>query len=34
MLVPSPAERDHVVNVYGAVLGLNDTIDRLDAYLQ
>jgi hypothetical protein len=29
MISPSPAERDHVVTVYGAVQGLNDTIDRL-----
>ena len=33
MIFPSAAERDHVVNVYGAVKGLNETTDRLDEYL-
>jgi uncharacterized protein YndB with AHSA1/START domain len=33
MIFPSTAERDHVVNVYGAIQGLNDTTDRLDEYL-
>jgi uncharacterized protein YndB with AHSA1/START domain len=33
MVFPSVAERDHVVNVYGAVQGLNDTTDRLGEYL-
>jgi hypothetical protein len=34
MIFPSPAERDQVVKVYGAVQGLNDTVDRLGEYLQ
>lgn len=34
MIFPSAAERDHVVNVYGAVQGLNDTTDRLSEYLR
>jgi uncharacterized protein YndB with AHSA1/START domain len=29
MIFPSATERDHVVNVYGAVQGLNETTDRL-----
>jgi uncharacterized protein YndB with AHSA1/START domain len=33
MIFPSAEERDHVVKVYGAVQGLNDTMDRLGAYL-
>lgn len=33
MIFPSAAERDHVVKVYGAVQGLNDTMDRLGEYL-
>ena len=33
MIFPSAAERDQVVNVYGAVQGLNDTMDRLGEYL-
>jgi len=33
MIFPSAAERDHMVNVYGAVQGLNDTMDRLGEYL-
>ena len=34
MIFPSASERDHVVNVYGAVQGLNDTTDRLSEYLR
>jgi uncharacterized protein YndB with AHSA1/START domain len=34
MIFPSAAERDHVVNVYGAVKGLNEATDRLGEYLQ
>ena len=34
MIFPSAAERDHVVNVFGAVEGLNDTTDRLGEYLR
>jgi uncharacterized protein YndB with AHSA1/START domain len=34
MIFPSAAERDHVVNVYGAVQGLNETTDRLGEYLR
>lgn len=33
MIFPSPSERDQVVKVYGAVQGLNDTMDRLGEYL-
>jgi hypothetical protein len=33
MIFPSAAERDHIVKVYGAVQGLNDTMDRLGEYL-
>ena len=33
MIFPSAAERDHVVNVYGAVQGLNETTDRLGEHL-
>jgi hypothetical protein len=33
MIFPSAAERDQEVNVYGAVQGLNDTMDRLGEYL-
>jgi hypothetical protein len=34
MIFPYHAEPDQVVKVYGAVQGLNDTIDRLGEYLQ
>jgi uncharacterized protein YndB with AHSA1/START domain len=34
MIFTSAAERDHVVNVYGAVQGLNETTDRLGEYLR
>jgi uncharacterized protein YndB with AHSA1/START domain len=34
IIFPSAEERDHVVKVYGAVQGLNETIDRLREYLQ
>ena len=34
MIFPSAVERNHVVNVYGAVQGLNDTTDRLSEYLR
>jgi hypothetical protein len=33
MIFPSAAERDQVVNVYRAVQGLHDTMDRLGEYL-
>jgi uncharacterized protein YndB with AHSA1/START domain len=33
MIFPSAAERDQVVKVYGAVHGLNDTMDRPGEYL-
>jgi hypothetical protein len=34
MIFSPAAERDHIVRVYGAVQGLNDTIDRLGEYLR
>ena len=33
LIFPSVEERSHVVDVYGAVQGLNDTTDRLGEYL-
>ena len=33
MIFPSAEERDHLVNAYGALKGLGDTIDRLEEYL-
>jgi uncharacterized protein YndB with AHSA1/START domain len=33
MIFPSAADRDHLVSVYGALKGLDDTIDRLGEYL-
>jgi uncharacterized protein YndB with AHSA1/START domain len=33
LIFPSVEERSHVVDVYGAVQGLNDTTDRLSEYL-
>ncbi|HEY3987797.1 MAG TPA: SRPBCC family protein [Acidobacteriaceae bacterium] len=33
MIFPSAAERDEIVKVYGALKGLNETMDRLGEYL-